>query len=260
MVSQSAFIEISKLDKIFRTKSREEVRALSNVSLDIQRGEFISVVGPSGCGKTTLMRILAGLEFSSNGEINIAGRPIGGPRSDVGVVFQQPTLLAWYTILQNVMLPAMLNDGVNGAVRDRAMQLLRLVGLEDFESKYPFELSGGMQQRVAICRALLRNPDVLLMDEPFGALDAMTRETMNIELMKWCADEDKTVVFITHSIPEAVLLGDRVIVMSPRPGRVSSLVDVDIPRPRALSVMGSPKFGELCNEIRAQFGSETLHL
>jgi NitT/TauT family transport system ATP-binding protein len=181
---------------------------------------------------------------------------VTGTRADVGVVFQQPTLLPWNTVLSNVMLPVQLKGDRSPEKLDRAKRLLSFVGLGDFTEKYPFELSGGMQQRVAICRALMREPRVLLMDEPFGALDAMTREFMNIEVMRLWAEERKTVVFITHSIPEAVLLGDRVVVMSPRPGRIAEIVDVDIARPRALQTMSEARFGELCGHIRGVLGSE----
>jgi NitT/TauT family transport system ATP-binding protein len=248
-------IEISDLEKRFATLSRESVTALTGMNLSAAKGEFISIVGPSGCGKTTLLRILAGLEQQTSGKVLIAGRQLAGPRDDVAVVFQAATLLPWNTVLNNVLLPAKLKGRPASETSDRAHELLRLVGLSDFARKYPFELSGGMQQRVAICRALIRNPSILLMDEPFGALDAMTRETMNVELMRWCDKEQKTVIFITHSIPEAVLLGDRVVVMSPRPGRISQIFSVDIPRPRDLRTMALPIFGELCDQVRTVFGA-----
>jgi NitT/TauT family transport system ATP-binding protein len=212
--SSPALIRIEKLGKRFSSRSGESVIALSNVNLDIADRQFISVVGPSGCGKTTLLRILAGLEKSSSGEVYSGGELIAGPRDDAGVVFQQAVLLPWNTVLDNVLLPAQLKGDKSDATIERAQSLLAFMGLRDFARKYPFELSGGMQQRVAICRALMRNPKILLMDEPFGALDAMTRESMNLELMRVWSEERKTVIFITHSIPEAVLLGDRVVVMS----------------------------------------------
>jgi NitT/TauT family transport system ATP-binding protein len=249
-------IELSGLEKRFATMSREYVTALTGVNLNAASGEFISIVGPSGCGKTTLLRILAGLERQTSGKVAIAGKALDGPRDDVAVVFQAATLLPWNTVLDNILLPAKLKGRLMSETVDRAHDLLRLVGLGDFAQKYPFELSGGMQQRVAICRALIRNPSILLMDEPFGALDAMTRETMNVELMRWCHKEQKTVIFITHSIPEAVLLGDRVVVMSPRPGRISRTLSVDIPRPRDLRTMAFPIFGELCDQVRTIFGSD----
>ena len=251
-------IEIRGLEKRFSTRSGEVVHALSNVNLDIGEHEFISVVGPSGCGKTTLLRILAGLEQGSSGAALVGGEAISAPRPDVSVVFQQATLLPWNNVLDNVLLPVQLRGDKSSASRTRALALLAFMGLGEFAQKYPFELSGGMQQRVAICRALMRDPKILLMDEPFGALDAMTREMLNMELMRLWSEEKKTVVFITHSIPEAVLLGDRVVVMSPRPGRISAILPVDIPRPRNLKTMALPRFGEICHEIRSMFGAE-LH-
>jgi NitT/TauT family transport system ATP-binding protein len=256
--SSSALIRIVGLEKRFSARSGGTVTALSNVNLDIQKSEFISVVGPSGCGKTTLLRILAGLEQASAGEVYSGGERVTKPRADAGVVFQQAVLLPWNTVLTNVLLPAQLKKDNSAATITRAERLLAFMGLQDFAQKYPFELSGGMQQRVSICRALMRDPKILLMDEPFGALDAMTRESMNIELMRVWSEERMTVFFITHSIPEAVLLGDRVVVMSPRPGRISKIVDIDIDRPRSLKTMGTPHFGELCDYIRGIFGAEAL--
>jgi NitT/TauT family transport system ATP-binding protein len=253
----AALIRIAGLGKRFATRSGETVTALSNINLNIQQNEFISVVGPSGCGKTTLLRILAGLERASSGTVYSGAELISGPRPDAGVVFQQALLLPWDTVLSNVMLPALLKKDKSEATLKRAEHLLAFMGLKDFAQKYPFELSGGMQQRASICRALMRDPKILLMDEPFGALDAMTREAMNMELMRVWSEERKTIVLITHSIPEAVLLGDRVVVMSPRPGRISEIVEVDLARPRNLQTMGSPRFGELCDHIRSIFGAES---
>jgi NitT/TauT family transport system ATP-binding protein len=253
-----SLISLSGLEKRFKTRSGEIVNALTNVNLDIRENEFISVVGPSGCGKTTLLRILAGLERASSGVITCGGEQVSGPRPDVGVVFQQATLLPWNTVLTNVLLPAHLKNDKSEATVRRAEGLLAFMGLTDFAKKYPFELSGGMQQRVSICRALMREPRILLMDEPFGALDAMTRESMNMELMRVWSEEKKTVIFITHSIPEAVLLGDRVVVMSPRPGRISEIIDIDVPRPRSLQTMATQRFGEICDHIRSIFGAQSL--
>lgn len=258
MPASRQLITIAGLEKRFKTRSGETVDALVNVNLDIREGEFLSIVGPSGCGKTTLLRILAGLETASTGLVQCDGVQIAGPRPDVGVVFQQATLLPWDTVLANVLLPAHLKGDKSEATRARAEGLLSFMGLKDFAKKYPFELSGGMQQRVSICRALMRDPRILLMDEPFGALDAMTREAMNMELMRVWSEEKKTIVFITHSIPEAVLLGDRVVVMSPRPGRISEIIDVDIGRPRSLQTMATPRFGEVCDHIRSIFGAQSL--
>lgn len=258
LAGSPAMISITNLEKRFNTRSGEVVNALTNVNLTVGEGEFISVVGPSGCGKTTLLRILAGLEQATSGMAVCAGSQITEPRPDVGVVFQQATLLPWNTVMENVLLPARLRKDKSNAVVERARGLLSFMGLSDFSAKYPFELSGGMQQRVSICRALMREPRILLMDEPFGALDAMTREAMNMELMRVWSEERKTVVFITHSIPEAVLLGDRVVVMSPRPGRISEVINVDVDRPRSLQTMGTPRFGEICDHIRSIFGAETM--
>jgi NitT/TauT family transport system ATP-binding protein len=255
VVEDVAAVELRKLEKRFSTRAGEPVVALSAIDLRIAKGEFVAVVGPSGCGKTTLMRIVAGLESASAGRVTVSGEPVRGPSDHVGIVFQQATLLPWYSVLDNVLMPLSVKGARTPAGVARAHDLLALVGLRDFARKYPFELSGGMQQRVAICRALIRNPDLLLMDEPFGALDAMTRESMNVELMRWWSAERRTVLFITHSIPEAVLLGDRVVVMSPRPGRIAEILPVPIPRPRDLRTMATAEFGGLCDHVRSQFGA-----
>jgi NitT/TauT family transport system ATP-binding protein len=246
-----------RIERISKTYPNGKTPAVKDVSLTVGDTEFMVLLGPSGCGKTTLLRILAGLEQTSAGEVYSGGERVTKPRADAGVVFQQAVLLPWNTVLANVMLPSHLKGDMSAASIARAERLLAFMGLQDFAQKYPFELSGGMQQRVSICRALMRDPKILLMDEPFGALDAMTRESMNVELMRVWAKERMTVFFITHSIPEAVLLGDRVVVMSPRPGRISEIVDIDIDRPRNLQTMGTPRFGELCDHIRALFGAES---
>jgi NitT/TauT family transport system ATP-binding protein len=229
------------------------VTALDDVTFAVGEGEFVAVVGPSGCGKSTLLKILAGLLPPSGGEARLRGSAIAGPRRDIGVVFQSPVLFPWRSVLDNVLLPV----DVQGLGRDRhhqvALDLINLVGLGGFEHRYPWELSGGMQQRVAITRALVHDPAMLLMDEPFGALDAMTREHMNLELQRIWIEKKKTVLFITHSIPEAVFLADRVLVMTARPGRLLDDVRVELHRPRGLDVMNTPKFGEHVKEIRAQF-------
>ncbi|MES2481577.1 MAG: ABC transporter ATP-binding protein [Pseudomonadota bacterium] len=238
------------LNKTYQTKSGEDVVALSDVTLDIRDGEFVSVVGPSGCGKSTLMKIMSGLLSYTSGEIHIAGRKVKGPDPKVGLVFQSPNLLPWRTILQNVCFPVELQKGKSGVDLARARDLLAMAGLSGFEGRYPHELSGGMQQRAAIVRALVQDPKLLLMDEPFGALDAMTREVMNVELLRIWQEHKKTVVFITHSIPEAVFLSDRVIAMTPRPGKIAEIIDIDLPRPRGLDVIGSAKFGQYANHLR----------
>jgi NitT/TauT family transport system ATP-binding protein len=250
-------IELSGLEKRFVTRTKETVLALTDINLKIAEREIVTVVGPSGCGKTTLLRILAGLEQQSSGHALIGGRPIVKPSPEVAVVFQSATLLPWYTAIENVLLPARIQGKVVSKHIDRARALLAMTGLSDFARKYPRELSGGMQQRVSICRALMRDPRILLMDEPFGALDAMTRETMTLELMRILSEQKKTMLFITHSIPEAVLLGDRVVVMSPRPGLIVDVIDVELGRPRHVNVMSSPHFASACGRIRSLFGSDT---
>jgi len=245
-------IAVQELSKLYPTRDGS-VHALQQISFSVSEGEFVAVVGPSGCGKSTLLKILAGILPPSKGEARLRGTPITGPRRDIGVVFQSPVLLPWRCVLDNVLLPV----DVQRLGRDRhqkvAMDLLSLVGLEGFERRYPWELSGGMQQRVAITRALIHNPAMLLMDEPFGALDAMTREQMNLELQRIWLERKKTVLFITHSIAEAVFLADRVFVMTPRPGRIMDDVPIDLARPRNLDIMNTPAFGEYVKRIRVQF-------
>jgi NitT/TauT family transport system ATP-binding protein len=231
------------------------VSALRQVSFSVGEGEFVAVVGPSGCGKSTLLKILAGLSPPSQGEARLRGAAIEGPRRDIGVVFQSPVLLPWRSVLENVLLPVDVQHLDADRHRKEALDLLRLVGLEQFAGRYPRELSGGMQQRVAILRALIHDPAMLLMDEPFGALDAMTREQMNLELQRIWLERKKTVLFITHSIPEAVFLADRVLVMSSRPGTIVDAVAVDLPRPRRLQAMSVPGFWKVVSEIRARFQS-----
>jgi NitT/TauT family transport system ATP-binding protein len=247
-------IAIAGLGKVYRTASGQEITALANVELDIANGEFVTVVGPSGCGKTTLLKILAGVMRRSSGTVMLNGVPIEKPSREVGVVFQQPVLLPWRTVLSNMLLPVELQRRDRETHLDRARRYLALAGLAGFEDKYPHELSGGMQQRVGIGRALVHDPAVLLMDEPFGALDAMTRDAMNIELLRIWDESRKTVLLITHSIAEAVLLADRVVVMSPRPGRIVDIVPVELPRPRMLDMINSEAFGHYVRAIRRHFG------
>jgi NitT/TauT family transport system ATP-binding protein len=248
-------VHIANLEKIYATKDGETIHALKDVSLDVVAGEFISVVGPSGCGKTTLLKILAGILARSSGEVAMQGRSLSGPSREVGVVFQAPVLLPWRNVLQNVMVPIEVQRRDRATFMQRARGLLTMVGLAGFENKYPGELSGGMQQRVGICRALVHNPSFLLMDEPFGALDAMTREQMNEELQRIWTESRKTVLLVTHSIPEAVYLADRVVVMTPRPGRVVDVIPVDLPRPRTLAMHNTPEFGRFVARIRSHFNS-----
>jgi NitT/TauT family transport system ATP-binding protein len=210
------------------------VPALRSITLDVNEGEFVTVVGRSGCGKSTLLRIVAGLLAPTSGEVSVAGEPVRRPRAGVAVVFQRPALLPWRSVLDNVMLPAEIHRWPRREYRARAHELLELVGLSGFERRLPHELSGGMQQRVALCRSLLTSPEVLLMDEPFSALDALTREEMSAGLQDLHMRLRTTVMFVTHSIDEAVLLGDRVVVMTERPGEIRTILDVEVPRPRSL--------------------------
>jgi NitT/TauT family transport system ATP-binding protein len=249
-------IEATNVKKVYRATKGRSVEALTDISLSIHDGEFLSIVGPSGCGKSTFLSLVAGLMPMSDGSVKIAGRQVTGPSTDVGIVFQSALLLDWRTVLENIMVPIEVMGLPRKEYRDRARELLDMSGLSTFADNYPWQLSGGMQRRVAICRALVFNPPILLLDEPFGALDAMTRDYMNIELMRIWQQSKKTVILITHSISEAVLLSDRVAVMSPAPGRILEVIDIDIPRPRSLDVTASPRFGEIANHIRTFFSAE----
>jgi NitT/TauT family transport system ATP-binding protein len=230
-----------------------ETRALEHVDLSVKPGEFVAVVGPSGCGKSTLLKIIAGLLVPSTGKVEIVGRPVSGPYTDLGIVFQSPVLLDWRTILDNVLVQIDLRGGNPAAYRDQARALLAKVGLAEFETRMPRELSGGMRQRTAIVRALIHEPPLLLMDEPFGALDALTREQMRIDLEKLWLERGQTTFFITHGISEAVALADRVIVMTPRPGRIERIIEIDLPRPRHKAVISSRRFADYCDEITECF-------
>ena len=239
----SASISVERVSKVFRGENgRADVTALSQVSLDIAPGEFVSMLGPSGCGKSTLLRCMAGLEIPSEGTIRVDGEPVMRPPDQLGMVFQRDALLEWRSVLDNLMLPVDFRHGNRGAYRARARELLALFGLSDFEASYPSQLSGGMRQRAAICRALIDDPQLLLMDEQFGALDAFTRDQLNVELQRMWLAGRKTVAFVTHSIVEAVFLADRVVVFTPRPGSIAHVLDIDLPRPRKLAVRGEPKF------------------
>ena len=245
----AAAISVEGVSKVFR-RGHTEVRALDRVDLEVGEGEFIAVLGPSGCGKSTLMRLVAGLVPATTGRIAVSGIPVQGPHTDLGIVFQAATLLDWRTVLGNVLLQLELR-GLDPTVHEaRARALLDAVGLGEFANAFPRELSGGMKQRAAIVRALVHDPGILLMDEPFGALDALTREQMRIDLEELWLSSRKTVLFITHSIDEAVLLADRVVVMSPRPGRIDAIVPVDLPRPRDVTTRENPHFFELATAVR----------
>lgn len=248
-------VRIAGLQKIYKTRDGNDIHALKDIDLEIRTGEFISIVGPSGCGKTTLLKILAGILQRTAGEVVMGGRSLSGPSRELGVVFQAPVLLPWRTVLANVMVPVQVQRRNRTEFEARARALINMVGLGGFEQKYPSELSGGMQQRVGICRALVHDPSFLLMDEPFGALDAMTRETMNEELQRLWRESRKTILLVTHSIPEAVYLADRVVVMTPRPGRIVDVIDVDLPRPRTLAMQNTPEFGRFVASIRRHFSS-----
>lgn len=245
-------VEMTDLEKVYSTRTGD-VHALSRINLDIAEGEFVAIVGPSGCGKTTLLKILAGLEALSSGSASLRGTPLGAPSGDVGMVFQKATLLPWLDVLANVLLPVTLRHRSSAQDRAAAQSLLEMVGLAEFAHKNPNELSGGMQQRAAICRALVHNPSLLLMDEPFGALDAMTRDALNVELNRIWRETGKTAVLITHSIPEAVFLAERVIVMSPRPGRIVDEVEIPFGKNRTLDLMGTSEFAALSGRLRAHF-------
>lgn len=241
-------IAIRGLSKSFQT-GKTSLMALKDIELDVEAGEFVAIVGASGCGKSTLLRLIGGLLAPSQGEIRIGDKTVTEPNPGIGIVFQTPVLLPWRTVQENVRLPL----DIQRMPRDpqRIGQLLELVGLRGFESSSPFELSGGMQQRVALCRALVTDPSLLLMDEPFGALDALTREQMNLELQRVWMNTRKTVVLITHSITEAVMLADRVVVMTPRPGRIQEIISVEMPRPRDFSSLRDSAFHSACERIRS---------
>jgi NitT/TauT family transport system ATP-binding protein len=232
---------------------RGAVVALEGVTLDLREAEFLSILGPSGCGKSSLLKCVAGLEHCSKGTIKVRGEALDGPPDKLGVVFQRDVLLDWRTILENVLLTAELQGIDVSKLKPKALQLLQTFGLEAFADRYPWELSGGMRQRASICRALLTEPELLLMDEPFGALDAMTRDDLNVELAGLWLNTRKTVMFITHSIIEAVFLSDRIALMSRNPGRVVEVIDIDLPRPRPLSIRETKEFGVYTAQIRHLF-------
>ncbi len=248
----SAALTLQDTGLTYQTR-RGEIQALAEVNLRIEDGEFVAVLGPSGCGKSTILKLAAGLLEASVGQVSVAGQGIDGPSRHTGVVFQKPNLLPWKTVLNNVLLPARTLGLPIAEARQRALALLELVGLAPFANDYPFELSGGMQQRVGIARMLLHDPRLLLMDEPFAALDALSREALTLELQHIWSQQRKSVLFITHSIQEAVFLADRVLVMSPRPGRIIDEVAITLPRPRSLETLVDPTFTALCQQLRRHF-------
>ncbi|HEY1370901.1 MAG TPA: ABC transporter ATP-binding protein [Candidatus Binatia bacterium] len=246
-------IAVEEVDKTFES-GPHGVRALDGISFDIEEGSFVSLVGPSGCGKSTLLKIISGLIPPSRGTVRVGGQVVDGPLANVGMVFQAPVLLKWRTVAENVMLPVEFAGRHRAEYEDKARALLALVGLEDFYDEAPYRLSGGMQQRVSLCRALVTDPGILLMDEPFGALDAMTREELDMELLRIWGEKKMTVVFVTHNIQEAVLLSDTVVVMSARPGRVIERLPISLERPRTIEMMSDAEFGRYGLVIRAMLG------
>jgi NitT/TauT family transport system ATP-binding protein len=249
-------IEIKGVSKTYRTRDGD-VPTLRDIDMTVDDGELLVIVGPSGCGKSTLLRMVAGLLQPSSGEIRVEGKTVTKPFGEVGIVFQSALLLPWRSVLGNIMMPVEVKGLPRAKYLERAHDLLKMVSLQGFEKKYPWQLSGGMQQRASICRALIHDPRIVLMDEPFGALDALTREKMNLELQRIHRETGKTILLITHSIPEAVFLADRVMVMTSRPGEIAAVYNVDLPRPRALEVMGDPRFVELTQTIRRHFHSQS---
>ena len=252
MSNSAPIVSIQNVSKLYAGSGAGNTHALSRVSLEIQPGDFVSLLGPSGCGKSTLLRLIADLIEPSEGQITIKGKPSRQARldRDYGFVFQAPVLYEWRSVLRNVQLPLEVMK-FSAADRDRrARDMLQLVGLKDFERHYPWQLSGGMQQRVSIARALAFKPSILLMDEPFGALDELTRERMNTELLNIWSQTETTVIFVTHSISEAVFLSNRVVVMTPRPGRIEKIVDIDLPRPRTFETREQTRYFELITEVR----------
>jgi NitT/TauT family transport system ATP-binding protein len=244
---------VDGVEKTFHSKAGP-VRALANLSFSVRRNEFITIVGPSGCGKSTIVKIVSGLLAPSTGRVEVFGQPVSEPRPDVGMVFQSPRLLKWRSVLDNVLLPIEILRRRRRDYEAKAMDLLKLAGLQDFATMRPHELSGGMQQRVAICRALVYDPTLLLMDEPFGALDALSRDFMNVELMRIWSEHKKTSLLITHSIPEAVFLADRVLVMSGRPGHLVADVAVDLPRPRHPRIRMTQEFMKHVEVVHRHLG------
>ena len=256
----AALIEVEDVSKSFLTIGGETVEALRDVSFHVEEGEFLAIVGVSGCGKSTLVRIIGGLLPASAGCVRFQGEAATEPREDVGIVFQESVLLPWRTVLGNTMLPVEVRRQSKPLGAARARSLLKMVGLSGFEDKYPFELSGGMQQRNAIAAALSTDPAILLMDEPFGSLDAITREQMNIDFHRIWKESGKTMVLITHSIPEAVFLGTRVLIMTPRPGRIRRVIDAPFGRERSLDLMSTAEFASLTGQVRAALGLESWPL
>jgi NitT/TauT family transport system ATP-binding protein len=246
----SPLIAVSDVSRVF-TSGGTTVMALDHVGFEVQAGNFVSIVGPSGCGKSTLLKIVSGLLAPSSGTVTVHGEPVRAPLENVGMVFQAPILLKWRSVIGNILLPVEFARLDIPSHTERTRTLIKLVGLEGFDEMYPHQLSGGMQQRVSLCRALVTDPQLLLMDEPFGALDAMTRDELDMELLRIWEERKKTVLFVTHSIQEAVFLSDVVFVMSARPGRLLEQIAINLPRPRSMEMMTDQKFGGYALKIRA---------
>jgi NitT/TauT family transport system ATP-binding protein len=254
---RNVVIEVKNLKKIYHSRG-SSIHAVEDVSFDVREGEFVTIVGHSGCGKTTILKILAGLLSKTHGTVRINDKPVVGPHANIGIVFQTSILLRWRSVLENVMLPIEIMQLKKEDYYERALDLLRLTGLIEFKNKYPRELSGGMQQRVSISRALIHDPPLLFLDEPFGALDVMTRNEMNIELERIWREKKKTTLLITHSIHEAVFLSDRIVVMTPRPGRVADVIEVDLSRPRNAEMRISEDFFQLVQVVAQKIGLEYI--
>jgi NitT/TauT family transport system ATP-binding protein len=246
----SPLIAVSDVSRVF-TSGGTTVMALDHVGFEVQAGNFVSIVGPSGCGKSTLLKIVSGLLAPSSGTVTVHGEPVRAPLENVGMVFQAPILLKWRSVIGNILLPVEFARLDIPSHTERTRALIKLVGLDGFDEMYPHQLSGGMQQRVSLCRALVTDPQLLLMDEPFGALDAMTRDELDMELLRIWEERKKTVLFVTHSIQEAVFLSDVVFVMSARPGRLLEQIAINLPRPRSMEMMTDQKFGGYALKIRA---------
>jgi NitT/TauT family transport system ATP-binding protein len=254
MSATAGAIQVANVGKIFSRDGAAALEALRDVTIDIRPGEFVAFVGPSGCGKSTLLKLIGGLLEPTSGRITVDGTPVAGPRRGIGVMFQTPVLFPWRTVLENVLLPSEVFGIERGAATEKALGILELVGLRGREGAYPRELSGGMQQRAALSRVLVSDPPIILMDEPFGALDEFTRERMNLEILRIWQERGQTIIFVTHSIAEAVFLADRVVVMGTLPGRVLSVVDVPLGRPRTIELMRSPQFATTVFEVREYLG------
>ncbi len=255
MEGSQLLISARSLTKVYEATKGHRVLALEAASFDVNQGEFVTLVGPSGCGKSTLLRLISGLQRATAGELHIDGKKVDGP-VNVGMVFQTPVLMPWMSVLANILLPIEIRKLDKAEGRTEALELIQLLGLAGFEQAYPFELSGGMQSRVAIGRALIHKPKLLLMDEPFGSLDAFTRESMGVELLRVWEKYKKTVVFVTHDISEAVFLADKVVVLTARPGRVSRIMQIDLERPRTAATRSSSAFARYTYEIRSELGLE----